>query len=61
MEFSREKENLLTMVVEQRLVMEFLLLRVEKLEGTTMGSVNGKEVPSMEVGIVFYDSPSMGW
>ena len=33
MELSREKENLLIMVIEQRLVIESLLLRVEKLEG----------------------------
>ena len=38
MEFSREKESLLTMVVEQRLVIKSLLLRVEKLEGATRGS-----------------------
>ena len=38
MEFSREKKSLLTMVVKQRLIIESLLLRVEKLEGATRGS-----------------------
>ena len=37
MEFSKEKECLLTMVVEQRLVIESLLLRVEKLEKAIRG------------------------
>ena len=35
MEFSREKESLLTMMVEQRLMIKSFLLRVEKVEGAT--------------------------
>ena len=58
MEFSREKENLLTMVVEKRLVIESLLLRVEKLEGFTMDSINGQKLPSMEVGMIVDENPS---
>ena len=59
MEFSREKESLLTMVVEQKLMIESLLLRVEKLEGATRGSSIVKEVPSMGVGMKVDDTPSM--
>ena len=60
MEFSKEKECLLTMVVEQRLVIESLLLRVEKLEDATKGNVNGEEIPYMEVLMIVDESPSIG-
>ena len=60
MEFSREKESLLTMVVEQRLMIESLLLRVEKLEGATRDSSIVEEEPSMGVGMKVDDTPSMG-
>ena len=59
MQLSREK-NLLTMVVEQRLVIESLLLRVEKLEDATKGNVNGEEIPYMEVLMIVDESPSIG-
>ena len=60
MEFSKEKESSLTMVVEQRLMIESLLLRVEKLERATRGSSIVEEVPSMEVGMKVDDTSSMG-
>ena len=60
MKISREKESLLTMVVEQRLMIESLLLRVEKLERATRGSSIVEEVPSMEVGMKVDDTSSMG-
>ena len=60
MEFSIEKEKLLTMVVEQRLVIESLSLRVEKLEGATKGSGNGEEISMMRIHMIVDESPSMG-
>src|SRR5688572_5828803 len=60
MEFSREKEGLLTMVVEQRLMIESLLSRVEKLEGATKGSSIVVEVTSMGVGMKVDDTSSLG-
>ena len=59
MEFSREKESLLTMVVDQRLVIKSLLLRVEKLEGATKCSSIVEELPSMGIGMKVDDTPSM--
>ena len=59
MELSIEKENLLTMVVVQKLVMESFLLRVEKLESATKGSANGKKIPYMEVGLIVDEIPSI--
>ena len=56
----REKENLLTMVVKQSLVIVSLLLRVEKLEDATKSSANGEEVLSMKVGMIIDESPSLG-
>ena len=60
MEFSREKENFLTMVVEQRLVIKSLSLRVEKLKGATKGSANGEEISMMRVHMIVDESPSTG-
>ena len=51
-EFSREKENIFTRVVGQRLVIESLLLRVGKLEDSTKGSVNGEEISFMKVSMI---------
>ena len=33
-------------------------MRVEKLEGAIRGSINGGEIPSMEVGMIVDESPS---
>ena len=41
-------------------MIEFLLLRVEKLEGATRDSSIKEEIPSMGVGMKFDDTPSMG-
>ena len=56
LEFSREKESLLTMVVEQRLMIESLLLRVEKLERATRCSSIVVKVPYMGVGMKIDDT-----
>ena len=60
MEFSKEKESLLIMVVEKRLMIESLLLRVEKLEGAMRCSSIVEEVSFMRVGMKVDDIPSMG-
>ena len=60
MEFSKENESLLTMVLEQRLVIESLLLSVEKLEGANRCSSIVEKVLSMGVRIKVDDTSSMG-
>ena len=47
------------MVVKQRLVIESMLLRIEKLKRATRGSSIVEEVPFMEVGMKVDDTPSM--
>lgn len=60
MEFSREKESLLTMVEKQRLVIEYFLLRIEKLEETTRISSNANEIPSIKGDKIVNENTSMG-
>ena len=59
MELSREKESLLAVVIELKLVIESLLLRVDNLEDATRGSVSGVEIPSMEVYIIVDEMPAV--
>lgn len=55
----KKEGELIKIVVEQRLVIESLLLRVEKLEETTRCSSIVEKVPSIGVGTKVDDTPSM--